>query len=569
MLSELRVADYAIIDQIAIRFAPGLNVMTGETGAGKSIIVGALGFVIGERVSEDVVRKGADACRVEAIFDLKGRGLDHRSGHPIPVQSPDGRLCLARELKRGGRSKCTINGRIATLTGLRNLGDRLVDFHGQHDHQLLLHAPSHLDFLDGFGGLMDLRGCFDERRRTFLELGARVERIRQEIEDIRSKGDLIKYEIAEIEQANIKAGEDAELEREVRLLEHAEKIIEVGTEVMGTIYDSDQAAMRLLSRAGSLLGKIAPYSEDVASMQEDLEQAEVIVKEVGENLRDRLSQIDLDASRLEQLRERRVIIEKLKRKYGQTIDHVLAHLERLKAGMESTERLEAEVEDLSSKRGDLEKELVALAAELSAKRKNAARRFERLTQAELRSLGIAGGVFKVVFEDLEEGEDICGEDDHHLRIGEKGADFAEFFVRTNPGEDLMHLRRIASGGEISRVMLALKKILADVDRIPTLIFDEIDAGIGGSIADVVAGKLYQVAQSRQVVCITHLPQIAALADGHLAVGKTSVGGRTVTEIVQVEGEQRVNEMARMIGGKEPAKSARAHAKEILKRSVAR
>jgi DNA repair protein RecN (Recombination protein N) len=568
MLTEIAVDDYAIIGHVSVRFARGLNVLPGETGAGKSILVGALSLVLGERVSDDIIRKGEDTCRVEAIFDLGGRDQDGFL-RQYGLKGPDRCFVLSREVRRGGRSKCAVNGRALTLTGLREIGNYLVDLHGQHEHQLLLDARRHIDFLDGFGRLVGLRDEFDTRRKEFVELGRKIEEIEQEIADIESKGDFIRYEIAEIEGANLKQDEDAEIEREISLLEHAEKIIEAGSEAMDAIYDSDEAAMRMMSKARSLLERIGRYSEDLASLGRELEQAEVVVKEVAENLRGHLSAIDLDPARLEALRERHMVIGRMKHKYGQTVGDILSHLKRLKQGIENTAELEVEVSDIKSRRDALESELAGLAHGLSTRRRRAARRFEKLIEAEMASLGIDGAAFRVVFEDYDEGEEIHGEDGKPVMIGETGAEFAEFFVRTNPGEDLMHLRRIASGGEISRVMLALKKILADTDRVGTLIFDEIDSGIGGSMAEVVASKLHEVSRSRQVMCITHLPQIAALADLHLAVGKTTSGGRTTTDVAEVTGERRVTEVARMIGGRKPTKSARVHAEEILKRSVAK
>jgi DNA repair protein RecN (Recombination protein N) len=412
-----------------------------------------------------------------------------------------------------------------------------------------------------------LRDRLAARRDALIDLTRKATELEQEIAYIRSKEDFIRFEIQEIEHLNLKENEDTEIDREIRLLQHAEKIIEAGRQATDAIYDSDEAAVKLISDAQASLHRIAAYSDEIASLAESLEQAGVIVKEVAENLRDQLSSIDLDSSRLESLRERRAIIERLKRKYGETVSDVLNHFRRLKSGLDNREDLEYELAELAGEKKREEGELARMAIDLSAKRKTAAGRFGKLVETELRSLGIEGGGFKVVFEDVEEGEHIVGRDGKELTVGEKGIDGVEFFVRTNPGEDMLPLRRIASGGEISRVMLALKKMLADVDEVDSLVFDEIDSGIGGSIADVIAAKLSEVARSRQVICITHLAQIAAPAELHMAVGKESAGGRTVTNVLRVEGDRRVKEIARMIGGKRPPKSAKLHAEQILKRSV--
>ncbi len=381
--------------------------------------------------------------------------------------------------------------------------------------------------------------------------------------------DFIRYEVREIEQLGLKQGEDEDLNQEIALLEHAEKILEAGTEAMEALYDGDEAAIRNLSRGAGYLEKISAYSEDLAALRESLDQAEVLVKEVAESLRDYLGRIDLDASHLEGLRERQAAIDRIKRKHGKSLAEVLEHLKRLRQGLDNKDDLGVELSVLKAEWERAAAEVVGLARDLSARRRAASKRFEKLVAPALRTLGLEGGGFRIVFEDLEDGEELEDREGGKYVVGENGIDAVEFFVRTNRGEDMLPLRRIASGGEVSRVMLALKSILAEIDQVDTMIFDEVDAGIGGSMADVVGAKLKEVAGSRQVVCITHLPQIAAPADVHLAVGKVSAGGRTTTEVRRVEGKARVEELVRMIGGKKAPESARLHAEEILKRAVAK
>jgi DNA repair protein RecN (Recombination protein N) len=569
MLRELKVKNYAIIEEILVQLAPGLTVLTGETGAGKSIIVGALSFVLGERVSDDVVRKGADTCRVDALFDVATSTLRQHLTEYDDAPGPRTELRISREIARAGRSRCYVDGKPVSLAQLRRLGDLLVDFHGQHEHQLLLDAGSHVGFLDGFGRLCDLRDRLAEKIKTLAEIAKKAGDLESEIAYLKQQEDFIRFEIREIEQLELEEDEDGAIEREINLLQHAEKIIEAGSEALDAIYEADESALQLVSRALVSLGRIASYADEFEVLLENLDQAEVIIKEVASSLRDSLSRIDLDSSRLETLRERRAVIERLKRKYGETLKDVLDHLGRLKAGLDSREQIESDFKELSSAKVTLEGELAELAGELSAKRKAAAKRFEKLIEGELRSLGIEGGGFRVVLEPVEDGQGITGRDGRSLTVGVNGIDNVEFYVRTNRGEDLLPLRRIASGGEISRVMLGLKKILADVDEVGTMVFDEIDSGIGGSVADVVASKLREVADKRQAVCITHLAQIAALAELHLAVGKASASGRTTTVVERVSGDERVMELARMIGGRKPPKSARLHAEEILKKAVAR
>jgi DNA repair protein RecN (Recombination protein N) len=564
MLRELKVSDYAIIDKLCVGFAPGLNVLTGETGAGKSIIVGALSFALGEKVSDEVIRKGEAACRVEAAFDLGRTAL--RADLKSDAVDGAGLTMLSREVGRDGRSRCCVNGKSISLTSFRELGNLLVDFHGQHEHQMILNVGSHIDFLDDYGNLSADRGLVGAGRKAFIEAGRRIKALRQQAEDVESKRDFIGHEINEIESMNLHDNEDAEIEGEMGLMENAEKIMAAGSEASQALYDGDEAAIKLIARARTALERIASYSRGLAELGENLDQAHAIVKEVAESLRDSVGRIDLDSSRLEYLRDRAAGIERMKRKYGKSVGEVLERLRQLRASLEGRAELEAEIRDLEQAQDRLAGELVTRANGLSKKRKTVAARLEKAVESEIGSLGIEGGAFKIVFERVEDGEEISSGGGAGPVIGEKGIDEVEFFIRTNKGEDLLPLRRIASGGEISRVMLALKRVLADVDTVGTLVFDEIDSGIGGGIADVVAAKLREVGRSRQVICITHLPQIAAAAELHLAVGKGTQKGRTVTNVAEVRGKDRVTELARMLAGAKPPQSAMVHAEEMLRRS---
>ena len=346
MLRKLTVENYAIIEKASIRLKAGLNVLTGETGAGKSIVVGALSFVLGERVSDDVVRRGADRCRVEALFEVAGGQLKDHLDEAGPGGGGAVELRIAREIVRGGRSRSSINGRTVPIAHIRAIGNVLVDFHGQHDHQRLLHAGSHMDFLDGFARLLEAREKFSQSRSTLVDLARKTAELEGEIADIKSKEEFIRYEVQEIERLNLKENEDLEIEREIDLLEHAEKIIEEGTRAVDAMYDRDDSALGLLSEAQASLSRIASYSAGFAALAESLEEARVVVTEAAETLRDELSRIDLDASRLEALRDRLAVIERIKRKYGETLGDVLGHLRRLKVGLDNREDLEAELKEL-------------------------------------------------------------------------------------------------------------------------------------------------------------------------------------------------------------------------------
>lgn len=566
MLRKLTANGYAIIDDVSIVLSPGLNILTGETGAGKSIILGTLGFVLGDRVSDDIIGKHGDSCRVEAEFDLSALGvLGRRLVRAGVLASADvaSGIIIARELSRGGRSRCRLNGEAVPIKTLKALGDVLIDFHGQHEHQLLLRAERHVDFLDSFAELGGRREALSELRSEYMDLGKKVKNLEDDIQQAESRRDLTKFEIDELAKLNLTEGEDEKIESQLRVLEHAEKIIELGTEAIELTYDGDESAMQLLARARDALEKLASVNPDLAPLVETLDGAEVAVKEVAEELRSQVSRIDLEGADLEAMRDRLGHIERVKRKYGETVAELLERLERLRNSLDNREEMEALLADLREERDEKGGRLAGAAVDLSARRKKASRKFETLVEAEIHSLGIEGGAFKVVFEEAEDGEEVRIPDGETVLVGENGMDQVEFFVRTNPGENLLPLRRIASGGEISRVMLALKSILAEVDEVGTLVFDEIDAGIGGGTADTVAAKLRQVADSRQVICITHLPQIAVAGNLHLKVEKATGEGRTRASVVVVDGKRRIEEVARMIDGRKPSGSALIHAEQIL------
>jgi DNA repair protein RecN (Recombination protein N) len=569
MLERLRVKNYAIIEDIAVSLAPGLNALTGETGAGKSIIVGALSFVLGEKVSDEVVRLGEDACSVEAEFVLGEPALSRVKEILPDLECRGASVRIEREITRGGRSRASVNGRRVALADLREVGGLIVDFHGQHEHQRLLDARTHVDFLDAFAHLLPLRGRFEAALAGLRDMRKRIESLRHDIARIDQREDLIRFEVMEIERLGLKAGEDEEIEGEIALLENAEKILEAGTETMEVLYDGDGAAIQCLARAAALLSRLGAYSADLAALGENVRGAEVMIKETAETLRDCLGRIDLDALRLENLRERQAAIDRIKRKYGKNVTALLNHLKRLRQGLDNKEDLSNELAALEAAGRDRAGEVGGLAGELSRARKTAARGFEKAVERELKSLGMEGAGFRIVFEDVEDGEEVDDPEGNVHTVGLQGSDSVEFFVRTNKGEAMLPLRRIASGGEVSRVMLGLKRILADVDQVEVMVFDEIDSGIGGGMADVVGTKLREVSRARQVVCITHLAQIAAPADVHLAVGKATVGTRTATSVARVDGEARVLELARMLGGKKAPGSARLHAEEILKRAVSK
>ncbi len=562
MLKELTIRDYAIIGNLTLRFTQGLNILTGETGAGKSIIVGALGFLLGERVTEDVIRKGADRCWVEGVFEISPELTDEFLTSGL-ISDRHTTMTIRREIKRGGRTRAWINGAQISLQSLRKAGELLVDFHGQHEHQLLLKPERHVRFLDAFAGLAPLRKEVVRLRKDYLELTKKKRELEALLAKLTRERDAIEYEIEELEKLNLKEGEDVRLEKEIRILENAERILEYGGEILVCLYDSDNSAISLISTARRLLEKLTPLYDTCESLAKELEQAEVTIAEVANQVREELSSVELDPEELEQMRQRLHQLEFAKRKYGETIEGLIARLKRLKSTTLEESDLKSEVEALNTKIEKTSELLTKRVEELTQKRKRAARRFEARVVKEMVSLGFKDAVFRVLFEPVENGVEISLPHGGSIKVSEDGQELAEFFIRTNPGEDILPLRRIASGGEISRVMLGLKKILADVDEVGTLVFDEIDAGIGGSTAGIVARKLCEVSSQRQVLCITHLAQIAAQGDVHFKVVKKTSAGRTIVDVKPVEGEERVREIARMLSGEKMSPGAIRHAREIL------
>lgn len=562
MLKQLTIEDYAIIESLSVDFTDGLNVFTGETGAGKSIIVGALGLALGERVTDEIIRKDKDVCTVEAVFDLK-KSSDKFSD--FSCVDPCNEIRIRREFRRNGRSRCWINGRQVSLNLVKRIGNLLVDFHGQHEHQRLLQVSNHADFLDAFAGLCELRRKFSALRREAQETRRRILDMEKQIEEMTRNEHLIAHDIEEIENLSVTADEDVNLQRQIRLLEHGEKIIANGMAILDDLYEGQGSALSKLASAIALIEEIATYSPEMGGLSESLEEAQVIIKDVAESLRDKVARIDLDASQLDALRQRLASIERLKRKYGKSLQELIAYFESLKSHLSGKEDLEQQISELKTNLGELEHKLGNVCLELRRKRKAAAKRFESLVEQELKSLGIPGARFRVVIDEIDDGETITLGEGRIITIGETGADYVEFFIRTNVGEQLLPLRRIASGGEISRVMLALKKLLAGADEIETLVFDEIDSGIGGSLAETVGSKLAELARCHQVICITHLPQIAAAGKTHFSVEKKIDKRRTVTHVRMLDDDGRISELARMIGGRKPPRSARVHAETILRR----
>ena len=552
MLTELRIKNYAVIEDLSLQVEPGLVVLTGETGAGKSIIVGALSLVLGERATTEVIRAGEERATVEAVFDISDREDLQRRCEEAGIEAEDGWLVLKREVNANGRSRAWINGSPATATLTGELGQALVDLHGQHEHQALLHPGPQREILDEFGGAADLTGVV---RACWSSL-SEIRRKRAVVEERRTRteerAELLRHQVQEIEAAALEApDEDLELADEQRRLAHAEELLERANSIYDQAYGAEGAAYdRLggLRRELDALGKIDPKA--VEKFTQLLDSAYYTLQEFGEQLSAYKDSVDLSPARLEQVRQRIDKLYRLKSKYGPTLEAVIESGERARGELDALDVAEFELDELARKEEELAGELEKLASKLTKKRRAAAKALAEEVTSILPELGMPDGRFEVMLSERP-------------LVESTGAEDVEFQVTLNKGFDPRAMARVASGGELSRVMLALKTILARLDRTPTLIFDEIDAGIGGIVGQKVSERLRLVAQHHQVFVITHLPQIAALADHHLLVLKQSDGGKTLTGVTELDGDDRVRDLARMLGGDPDREASLEHARALL------
>jgi DNA repair protein RecN (Recombination protein N) len=538
MLRFLRIRNLAVIEAVEVEFEPGFNVLTGETGAGKSILVEAVGLLLGARASQDLVRTGEGQATIEAVFE--------------PAEG--GELVVRRDITAQGRSRSFINGTLATSAALRDLSTRLVELHGQHEHQALLDPLTHLPLLDEFANLTELASRVDSGWSAVRTLREELERSRMDARERSARLDLIAFQLGEIERASPRPAEDEELITLRQVLASAERIQRLCEESYAALYESDQAVLAGLGVVWKRVGELATIDTQFAPYLDARDNIKSQLEDLAFFLRNYAEGVDAAPARLQQVEDRLALLERLKRKYGPTLSEVIDRGERLA-------RERAVLTGSAEQGRDLERELEAAterylsaARELSQRRRRAALDFARRLEALLAELAMARTRFEVRFNEVELPPD---------RWSERGVDEAEFFVSPNPGEDLRPLARIVSGGELSRVMLALKTLAAGDAPGKTLIFDEVDAGIGGRVADVVGARLQALAERFQVLCITHLPQIAVHASTQFRIEKKVRGRRTVTAVEHLDPDGREEEIARMMGGVAITPPMRASARELL------
>jgi DNA repair protein RecN (Recombination protein N) len=555
MLSQLIITDFAIISRLEIQFRSGLNVLSGETGAGKSIIINAVNLILGGRASADLIRTGADEARVEALFALPENALVKALLRELGLPSEDD-LLIRRHISREGRNRIMINGSLATVQTLSRIGMALMSISGQHEHQVLLKPDNHLFLLDDFGSLaaerLSVNVLFDRCRH----LKANRQNLEREIRERETQMDLARFQKEEIEKANLEPGEDDLLEAEKKRLLHAAQLTEIVRETYGILYEDKDSIQSKLASSIRKLEKGCDMDDRLRPIAKALDSVKIEIEEAALDLREKKKGITGDPNRLEQVEGRLQLIRRMKQKYGPTVEEIIHFKDRLSHRMTDLEDKRGALRELDETIGKFEKETLEKALLLSQKRKKAAAEFLEALRSELALLDLAGTRFEVRFYNAGGREDIEA-------VTGDGLDRVEFMMSPNVGEDIKPLSKIASGGELSRIMLAFKTILARTSSVETIVFDEVDSGIGGATAAVVGEKLHSLARFHQILCITHLPQIASKGSTHFVVRKRVVDGRTGTAISELNHEERVKEIARLLGGKTVSPRALAHAREML------
>lgn len=564
-LKNLKINSFAIIDRLTVDFHQGFSVITGETGAGKSIIIDALNLALGEKASPAMIRSGADSAVIECVF------TDLAQNHPViiflqknNINVDSGELRLKRELYTNGRSKAWINQTQCPINVLKSAGDLLVDLHGQHDHQSLLRDENHIDFLDAYGNYQDLLKNVHDSYYTLSQLIERHSLLTEKRKLNREKRELWEFQLNEINKVDPVEGEYEELLKEKAILDNSEKIHLLSEELTNALYEADdntlyQQVLEINKKLNTLNTIDPEFSDELARFEE----MKFTIQELSKHLSNYSRNIQFDPGRAEIVSQRLFALQQLMKKYGSGIQEVLDYKSQIERNLNDDDGLDADIRKIEKEIEAAQKQYTELALKLSEARQKAAEKFEREIVQALTQLGIAEGRFKINIEKLESDRGWVVVDGKHIRCDESGIDRVTFMISTNPGEPLRPLTEIVSGGEVSRIMLAMKSIMAGKDHIPVVIFDEIDTGISGKIAQIVGRQLKSLSAVHQVICITHLPQIAGLGNHHYRVYKQSGNGRSQTNIDLLDYDERVAEIASLIGGTTITETALEQARELL------
>ncbi len=558
MLRELHIKNVAVIDEASVSFGNGFHVLTGETGAGKSILIDSINMALGSRTNKDLVRNGTDCALVDALFEISDSDV-LRALSEMDIETEDGELIISRKLTAEGKSTCRVNGRITPLSVVKELGGMLINIHGQHDNQALLNPKAHIGFVDKYGDLSEQLEAYHTAHQRVSELRRNLSQLTENEQEKAHRLDLLTFQVNEIDSAKLSAGEEEELEQRREYLSNIEKITTGLHRAYGSLYegtDEQSAAFDLISYAVRQLSDIAEFNDDISSQYESLNSVLADLEDITRDMRGSIEDAGFEPGELDFVESRLNTIYDLKRKYGATVAEVLEYREKIGEELNQIEHSDEIMQRLGAELEQAKKEESAAGAVLTQKRSAAAKELQERIMGELADLDMAKVRFEVKIQPLVDA-------DGDLRYGSDGGDDVEFLISSNPGEPLKSLTKIASGGEMSRVMLAMKSVLADADPVETLIFDEIDTGVSGRAAQKIAEKIHKLARKCQVLCITHLAQIASMADGHYLIKKNMDDTSTATTVEKLEPQQRKEELARIIGGVKVTELTLSNAQEML------
>jgi len=563
MLKNLHVENFALLDNIDVQFEPGLNIITGETGAGKSILIDALGSAIGEKISVDSLRRGASKTVSECIFQTNSLPELTNYLQENEIENFDNSIILRKESSETGRNRAFINDTPATNATLLDIGNLLVDLHGQHEHQSLLNVKYHIKYLDDFGGYSRLLFDVEQNYNLYLKLEDELKELQHRERVLSEKRELYQFQIKEINEINPSFGEEEELIQEDKILGNSEKIFQLSSELTANLYDNENSIYDNLSQSLIKLEELSQIDKTLENIRQDCEAAQVAVQEIAKFMQSYCQGIEINPERLAEVRERLGQFSSLKRKYNRTINEIITYKHEIEKELQLIDDLDSAIAEKKSLLQQQVKTLSGFCFSLSQKRHEAADELEKSVLTQLSQLGMKNAKFKIQIEAKPDQAGIVEQDSIHYKTWNHGIDQVEFFIAANPGDNLKPLARVASGGEISRIMLALKSSLAKIDKIPVLIFDEIDNGISGRIAQAVGLSLKRLSKTHQIICITHLPQIASMGDFHFVVEKISEEKSTRTIIRKIDSEEKAFEIAKLLGGESVTQAQINSARELI------
>lgn len=554
MLQELSIKDFAIIDEIQISFQPKMTVLTGETGAGKSIIIDALGLLAGGRGSTEFIRKGEKKAVIQGLFTLPREANTYNILEEYGIDSEDGQIILQRDLYRGGRNICRINGMMVNLATLRKVGETLIDIHGQNEHQELMKPENHIDLLDEYDKkTSELRNQYQVVYQNYRKLKLSMEKKEADEKAWAQRLDMLNFQVKEIGEAGLKINEEDELVEEKNKLDNFQAIHDA-LELSYQILSGEKIdVVGNLGNAMNELSDVSDLSENLQEINTKISDAFYSLEDVARDISDELDSMEWNGERLNEIEERLELIHQLKRKYGDTIEDILHYHSRIVKELREMENTEQNSEKQERQLSEALEKVKELAIKLSKQRKKSAKKLEKMIHKQLSALYMDKAVFEVKFL-------------NNSKLYSKGIDKVEFYIQTNPGEEMGPLAKIASGGELSRIMLALKTIFSQKMGVTSIIFDEVDTGVSGRVAQAIAEKISQISNNSQVLCITHLPQVAAIADNHYYISKSVNDGRTETSLEELDEKQKIREIARMLSGSEITELTLKHAEELIKMS---